>query len=95
MDSKELFKKAREALTDCKLSKEAEETSDRVMLLAQINSSRVIVALSPLNWKDKASETVFKDDWMEVKNLLLLMLKVLTLDRTENPSTDSKVVSEI
>lgn len=95
MDSRELFKKAKEALTDCKLSKEAEETSERVMLLAQIKSSKVMVALSPLNWKDRASETVFREDWMEVKNLLLLMLKVLTLDRTENPSMDSKVVSEM
>lgn len=91
---KVLLMKPKEALTVCKLPKEMELTSLKVMLLAQTKSSKAKVVLSPLEENCKESETLSKDDWKEVKYLLLLMLKVLTFFKVAKPSTLSKAVSE-
>lgn len=91
---KVLLMKPKEALTVCKLPKEIELTSLKVMLLAQTKSSKVKVVLSPFEENCKESETLCKEDWKEFRYILLLMLKTLTFFKVEKPSTLSKVVSE-
>lgn len=91
---KVLLMKPKEALTVCKLPKEIELTSLKVMLLAQTKLSKAKVVLSPLEENCKESETLSKEDWKEFRYLLLLMLKTLTFFKVEKPSTLSKVVSE-
>lgn len=90
-----MLKKPKEALTFSKEAKEALLTLLKVMLLAQIRLSKETAVLSPLKETCKESETVCKVDLMEVKYLLLLMLNALTVFKEENPSTDSKEVSEM
>ncbi len=91
----ELLMKPNEELIFCKLAKETEWTSVKLILFAQTKSSKVILVWLPLNENCKESLTVSTGDLIEVNFLLLLTLNTLTFFKAENPSTDCNEVSEI